>query len=294
MRFVLTLIASDHPLTPAHLAGVMRYCDGQGLSVTAGPRWLDQHKAADILLQHRPNPDQMRDLRDALMTDRIDILVVNAGTRRKKIMLADMDSTIITGETLDDLAALVGKHDEVAAITSAAMNGTIGFREALEQRMSLLAGVSELQLHQTLNAMELSPGAALLVAGMRQIGAITVLVSSGFTFFTGGIAQRVGFTQHHGNVLDMQDGALTGRVLDPVLDKTAKLHFLNHYVEQLDITADDVLAIGDGSNDIPMLQAAGLGIGYHPKPAVAAAVDNLILHGDLTAALYAQGLIPKT
>lgn len=293
MEFVLTLIASARPLTAAHLAGVLRYCESQGLAQTRAPRWLKPHKAADLYVAFRPNRDQIRMIRDGLIADRIDLLISPAENRRKRLLLADMDATIVEGETLDELAAAIGKGEEIAAITAMAMRGELDFAQSLRERVALLKGLEERELSATRDALHLSPGAALLVGAMREKGAICVLVSGGFTFFTGDIAKKAGFHHHHGNVLKIENGVLTGTAAEPILGRDAKLALLEHYMVALDLSAESVMAIGDGANDLAMLEMAGLGIGYHPKPLLIEKLDNLILYGDLGAALYAQGLVPN-
>ncbi len=293
MEFVLTLIASETPLTTAHLAGMTNYLDSQGIPLSREPIWLKPHKAADLYVAFRPNRDQLRMIRDGLMTDRIDILVNPVQGRRKRLLLADMDATIIQGETLDELAEFIGKREETAAITELTMRGELDFTASLRERVALLKGLPESALQTTYDQMELSPGAKTLIGGMREKGVICVLVSGGFTFFTEAVARTVGFHHHHGNVLNIENGRLAGTVSDPVLDRDAKLAFLEHYLVTLDLRADEVMAIGDGSNDLLMLETAGFGVGYHPKPLLIERLDNLILYGDLTAALYAQGLVPN-
>lgn len=281
--FVLTLVSSSVALTDDHLSAAFRFVGGTG-AIT----WLERGKAADIQISKRPDALQIRMLREMYAADKIDVFVVPAENRRKKLLIADMDSTMIKGETLDDLAARAGVGERVAAITARAMNGELDFKAALQERVALLKGQPESLLTDQRAAMELMDGAATLVKTMRDAGAPCILVSGGFTFFTDAAAKMAGFTHHHGNILETQDGFLTGTVADPILDKTAKLDFLHHYVREYGLTPDDVLALGDGANDLPMLQAAGLGIGYHAKPVVAETLDNCILHGDLTAALYVQ------
>lgn len=293
MDFVLTLVASGKTLTTAHLAVLTRYLDSQGISLSGEPRWLAQHKAADLYTAARPNFGQMQAMREALMTDKIDILVNRTRGRKKKLLLADMDSTIIQNETLDELAAKIGKREECAVITERTMRGDLDLHAAIRERVALLRGLSTDILRQVLDDLAYTPGAETLVRGMRQHGALCVLASSGFTCFTGDVAARLGFVQHHGNTLEIENDILTGAVVDPILDKNSKLSFLHHYRAELGLEAGDVMAIGDGSNDLLMLEAAGLGIGFHPKPILAERLDNLILHGDLTAALYAQGLVPN-
>lgn len=251
--------------------------------------WLAEGKAVDIAVDEKPARDRLRDMRSALATQKIDVFVSPAEGRRKKLLLADMDSTIVTGETLDELAAFAGLKDEIAAITAQAMEGQLDFHEAVRARVGLLKGLPTSALAETLSETVVSPGAAALVATMRAHGAYCILVSGGFTVFTGAIAKQLGFDAHHGNELEIKGEALTGNVIEPIQDKFAKLEYLNRYVAKRGLSTADVMSIGDGANDIPMLETAGLGVGYHPKEIVQQAVDNVILHGDLTAALYAQG-----
>ena len=289
MSFVLTVVASDKPLSAGHLAGIERFLDAQGLARPGDPVWLAPHKAADIPVSARLTPEQMRQLWDALAADRIDVFCTSLAGRRKKLLLADMDSTIVTSETLDELAAEAGIGEQVAEITARAMNGELDFKGALRERVGLLKGLSTDALKTTLTATEISPGAGTLVQTMRANGAVCVLVSGGFTFFTGAVAGQLGFSQHHGNVLNMEDGVLAGTVGEPILDKTAKLDFLKTYTKDLGLSGADSLSVGDGANDLPMLEAAGLGIGYRPKPLLRDSLDNCVFYSDLTALLYVQG-----
>lgn len=220
----------------------------------------------------------------------IDWIVQPIETRRKKLLITDMDSTMITGECIDELADFVGKKAEVAAITERAMNGELDFAEALTERVALLRGLPEAVLQQCYDErVKMMPGGRELVARMRAEGAQCVLVSGGFTFFTQRVAAELGFHEHYANVLEVQDGKLTGRVVPPILGKEAKLAVLQRKVAELGITPEDVLAVGDGANDLPMLLAAGLGVAYHAKPVVQAQAKHRINHCDLSALLYAQG-----
>lgn len=289
MPFILTLVASDKPLSAAHLAGVERFADLQGLNLTGDPAWLDPHKAADIPISDCLDQDQMGELRAAFQADRIDVFCSPSENRRKKLLIADMDSTIVTSETLDELADFAEIKEEISAITARAMNGELDFAAALKQRVALLKGLPTDALKKTLSQIKISGGAKQLVKTMRNNGAVCVLVSGGFTFFTGAIAGQVGFSQHHGNILGVEGGALTGEVEEPILDKNSKLTFLRQYTQDLELNSTDTMAIGDGANDLPMLQSAALGIGYRPKPILEESLTNVILYGDLAAALYAQG-----
>ncbi len=295
MSFILTLVASDKPLSAGHLAGVERFCDLQGLGQQGDPHWQEAHKAADILITHKPDMAQIHDLREALDTDRIDLFVTTIAARKrgaKKLLICDMDATIVTGETLDEIAVEAGIGEKVSDITARAMRGELDFKAALDERVGLLRDHPSSLLDTVLEQTVLSKGAKTLVAKMKDSGATCVLVSGGFTFFTGAVADMCGFHHHHGNILDVSDNKLTGTVTPPILDKTAKLNFLKSYTRELGIDLADTLALGDGANDLPMLEAAGLGIGYHPKPLVAKSLPGCIIHGDLTAALYAQGIKP--
>lgn len=293
MDFVLTLIASDKPLTAAHLAVVVNYLESQGIAVSGEPAWLMPHKAADMLLAQRPNYSQMRYMREALNDGKIDILINRLKPRRKKLLLADMDATILMDETLDELAGYIGLKEETAAITERTMRGELDFATSLRERVSLLRGLNDNTLRETMDRARFSPGAEMMVRAMAEKGCICVLVSGGFTYFTGSVAGKIGFHHHHGNELEIENGSLTGRVIDPILDKNAKLSFLRHYMTELHLEPEEVMAIGDGANDLAMLEVAGLGIGYRPKPLLAERLDNQIIHGDLSAALYAQGLVPN-
>jgi phosphoserine phosphatase len=293
MDFVLTLIASDKPLGTAHLAGITRYLDSQGIALAGDPRWLKQHKAADLYTVQRPNSVQLKAMREALVTDRIDIMVNRTEGRKKKLLLSDMDATILANETLDDISDVIGLGEECRIITEKAMRGEIDLITSIRERVALLKGLRETVLADILSKVTYNEGAELLVRGMAQQGAVCVLVSSGFTFFTSAVARDTGFMHHHGNTLEIRDGILTGQVTDPVLDKHSKLEFLNHYADELGLDESEIMAIGDGANDLLMLQAAGLGVGYRPKPILAESLDNLLLYGDLSAALYAQGLVPN-
>ncbi len=200
-----------------------------------------------------------------------------------------MDSTIVTSETLDELAAQAGIKDRIAAITARAMNGELDFEAALRERVGMLKGLGLEALERTWATTELMPGARALVATMRAAGARCALVSGGFTFFTGRVAETVGFHEHHSNTL-LDDGArLTGQVADPILGRHAKLATLKRLAAEEGIALTETLAVGDGANDLDMLGAAGLGVAFRAKPVVAAAARARVEHADLRALLFAQG-----
>lgn len=295
MSTVLTLVAADlaKPLTDAHNKEILKILPFYNVQPTCKPVWVSKNKAAELGITEPGGKSMLAHIRDTLKDDKIDAFITPIEKRRKKLILADMDSTIVTGETLDDLAEHAGIKDQVAEITARAMNGELDFHAAIRERVALLRGLEELALQETLDKMQLSPGAETMIRTMRENGAHCVLVSGGFTFFTGAVASQLKFHAHHGNRLEIEDGKLTGLVKLPILDKFAKVDFLKDYMNRFNFSAADCMTIGDGANDIPMLKMAGLGIGYKPKPAVAKEIDNLIVHGDLTAALYAQGYSEK-
>lgn len=289
MDFTLTLVGSDKALSAGHLAQVERFMEEQGLMITGAPSWLDPHKAADIPLSELLNIDQMQSLRALLENDKIDVFCTRTDNRLKKLLIADMDSTIVTSETLDELAAEAGIKDKVAKITERAMRGELDFHDALRERVALLKGLPDSALQKTLDDTVISEGAEKLVQVMRTHEAFCTLVSGGFTYFTSAIAKSLGFNTHHGNTLHVENNKLTGTVGTPILDKNSKLSFLKLYCEELNIDISDTVAIGDGANDLPMLTHAGLGIGYYPKPLLEETLLNCIRFTDLTSVLYVQG-----
>lgn len=289
MSHVLVIVASDTPLTAGHLAEIEGQATRSGITIAGTPGWLRPHHAAEIPIAGKADMTQILALRHCLAKNKIDIFCVPEKKRRKKLLLADMDSTIVTTETLDEIAAFAGLKEKVAVITEQAMRGEIDFKGALKERVAMLTGLPEDTLQKVLAQIELTPGADILVPVMAQAGATCVLVSGGFTTFTSRIAKKAGFAHHHGNVLEIKDGKLTGTVADPILDKEEKCRLLDDYRKKLGISVADTMAIGDGANDLPMLLEAGLGIGFHPKPVLRESLENCIIHGDLTAALYIQG-----
>ena len=209
--------------------------------------------------------------------------------RRKRLLIADMDSTIVTGETLDELAAYAGVGNQVAAITRASMNGELDFAQALRARVAMLRGLPLDALDSTWDGVCLTPGARSLVATMRAHGAVTALVSGGFTFFTSRVAAVCGFDLHRANTL-LDDGTtLLGTVGEPILDRDAKLATLRELATAHGLSPADTLAVGDGANDLAMIREAGLGVAYHAKPVVAAEAQARINHADLRAVLFMQG-----
>ena len=290
MLFVATLISA--PAAPA-LDDAALACARGALPAAGEPRWLDTAVAVDIPFEAGDaiEPRAADAVRAALGTRPVDVVVQPAERRRKKLLLADMDSTMIGQECIDELADYVGKKAHVAAITERAMRGEIEFAPALRERVGLLAGLPESVIEEVIaRRITLMPGGPALVATMRANGAHTCLVSGGFTQFTHRIAAMIGFDEDRANTLLVgPDGKLTGRVAEPVLGREAKLATLIDLRTKFALDHADTLVVGDGANDLAMIEDAGLGVAYHAKPKVAAAAAARIDHGDLTALLHAQG-----
>src|SRR5262249_17133780 len=250
--------------------------------------------AADILFSAPPasDPRALADaVRAALAPAPVDVVVQRAAGRRKALFLADMDSTMIGQECVDELADYVGVKARVAAITERAMRGEIEFAPALRERVALLKGLPATVVEEVIaDRIRLASGARTLVATMRQHGAYTCLVTGGFTLFAQRIAAMIGFDESRANTLEVgADDKLTGKVAEPIFGRDAKLATLVELRERLDLAPHETLVTGDGANDLAMIEAAGLGVAYHAKPKVAQAAAARIEHADLTALLYAQG-----
>jgi phosphoserine phosphatase len=282
MRQIVTLIAdrSAFTLTNAIIARVRDAIEG------GPPDVLSPDEATDIPVAVAPSRAA---LLAALDGAPIDAIVGPAEGRRKKLLIADMDSTIVTSETLDELAAYAGLKEEIAAITRLSMNGEIDFLTALRRRVGMLKGLSLDALEGTWAGTRLTDGAAELVATMRAHGATTALVSGGFTWFTARVAAQIGFDAHHANVLLDDGAALTGEVGQPIVDRDAKLAILRALSAQHGLDLSETLATGDGANDLAMLREAGLGVAFHAKPIVAAEARAQVNHANLRALLFAQG-----
>ncbi len=254
-------------------------------------QWLCKEVAADIPFE---GSEDLRSVENRLRGARgdlpIDIVVQPAAFRRKKLFLADMDSTMIGQECVDELADFVGLKAHVAGITERAMRGEIEFEPALRERVALLKDLPVSVVNEVLEKRIMpTPGGRELVMTMRANGAWTCLISGGFTLFTKAIAEKIGFHENRANELFTRDGKLVGEVREPILGRAAKLATLIELRESFDLDKIDTLVVGDGANDLGMIQEAGLGVAFHAKPAVAAAAAARIDHGDLTALLYAQG-----
>jgi phosphoserine phosphatase len=250
--------------------------------------WLNPAIAAEFPLEAMP--ENRWEAWEGLQALGVDLVVQPAENRRKKLLLADMDSTMIQQECIDELADEAGVGAHVAGITARAMNGELDFEEALRERVSLLRGLPESVIARVIeNRITLMPGGQALVSTMKSNGARAALVSGGFTAFTARIAQTLGFDENRANLLLVENGLLSGKVAEPILGRAAKVQALTEITAKMGITPKDVIAVGDGANDLGMLGAAGAGVALHAKPSVAAQCDIRINHGDLTALLYLQG-----
>ena len=251
---------------------------------------LDGEVAVDLFAEADDARKLEAALRAALEGAAVDILVQPATTRRKRLFLADMDSTMIGQECIDELAAYVGLKEKVSAITERAMRGELEFEPALRERVTLLKGIPLAVVDEIIaERITLTPGGSALVRTMRAHGGYTALVSGGFTVFTGPIGRMIGFDEDRSNLLLGDGTALKGEVAEPILGKQAKLDTLVELRSRFGLPKEATLAVGDGANDLAMLGEAGLGVAFRAKPAVAAAADARLDHADLTALLYAQG-----
>ncbi|MCB1457819.1 MAG: phosphoserine phosphatase SerB [Nitratireductor sp.] len=284
---VATLISN--PSMPAISADLAR---SAAAAVKAdGVSWLADAIACDL---HLPDSMDARKaetlLREILAQHPVDIAVQQTASRRKKALIADMDSTMINQECIDELAAEAGFGEKVAEITARAMNGEIAFEPALRERVALLKGLPLAIVDKVLRErITLASGGSELVATMRANGAWTALVSGGFTLFTGPVAAMLRFDENRANILHHENGILSGTVAEPILGKQAKIDALQAVARARNLTPHDFIAVGDGANDLGMLDLAGTGIALHAKPSVAAQAKIRIDHGDLTALLYVQG-----
>jgi phosphoserine phosphatase len=289
MDNVLTLIAGSQaaPLGDDLIAEIRRALHGLGADV-GQPDWLAPNRAVDVAFGHLAAEQADAVARRLLGNAAVDVVAQGAAGRRKKLLVADMDATMVQGETLDELADFAGIKDRIAAITARAMNGEIGFEAALKERIALLSALPETALEECWGRVELMPGAQQLVRTMKAWGAAAVLVSGGFTFFTARVRDLCGFDEDRANRFIFRNGTLAG-VEEPILGREAKLSTLMAKAGQMQIPLSATAAVGDGANDLDMIKAAGLGVAFHAKPIVAAEARVRIDHGDLTALLYAQG-----
>jgi phosphoserine phosphatase len=285
MTMVLTLIAGvrGRQALP-HLAGAAARVVG----ISGDPSWLADD-ACDLVLDATSPMLAEAAARAVIGKAEIDVLVQPATNRRKRLLVADMESTIIENEMLDELADFIGRRQEVSEITRRAMNGEIDFTAALEARVNLLAGLPDHVLEEAACRIRLRAGARELIATMRSAGAVTALVSSGFMIFAKAVAVELGFDHVVANRLDLSAGRIAGTISPPIVTGESKRESLLSLAAEHDVALEDSMAVGDGANDLPMLAAAGIGIAFHAKPAVASSARWRLDHADLTGLLYAQG-----
>ena len=283
MYFTTLLTDPAAPALDPALVESLRNAWGGGDAV-----WLSPDEAAEFPLNSVPS-NQWSVWSD-LQGMNIDLVIRPAGDRKKKMLLADMDSTMIRQECIDELAEVAGVGDQVREITARAMNGELDFEGALTERVGLLAGLDAGVIQRVIeDRIQFTPGGATLVNTMKANGAYTVLVSGGFTSFTEYVATTLGFDENRANTLIIEDGKLSGHVARPILGREAKIKALKEISAKLDVAYTDVMAVGDGANDLGMLELAGAGVALHAKPSVAVQCDIRINFGDLTALLYLQG-----
>jgi phosphoserine phosphatase len=280
---VLCLIANptDSELDPALAAAVVQEIGGE-------LNWLDHAIACEII--DPKSPDALTLARQVIGDAKVDANLVPSQGRRKPLLIADMDSTMINEECIDELAAALGLKEQVAEITDRAMRGELDFAAALDTRVALLKGLERKVIEEVRREqITLAPGGRALIQTMKAYGAYTALVSGGFTFFTDFFAKRIGFDEAVANVLEFDGDRLTGTVTKPIVDKSTKRERLIALSQERNVPLDRTIAVGDGANDLDMIRIAGFGVALHAKPAVAAEAGIRIDHGDLTALLYLQG-----
>jgi len=285
--FIATLIASNGTLSSADLDKARDALAGIG-AMPGTAAWIDEGVAADLPFGRVDRPAARAALEGLLPG--VDVVVQTPVNRAKKLLVADMDSTMITIECIDELADYAGIKPQIAEVTERAMRGELDFEAALDARVALLRGLAESAIDRChTERVKLMPGARALIRTMKAHGARTILVSGGFTVFADRVAEAIGFDRAISNRLGLADGALDGTVARPIIGSAAKRETLISERDALGLTREETLAVGDGANDIPMIEEAGLGVAYHAKPKTAAAAAARIEHGDLTALLYVQG-----
>lgn len=280
--YIVTLLSAPGALDAA-LVESLRNAWGGGDAI-----WLSPDEAAEFAVSTLPS--NQWDVWKSVQDQSVDLIVQPLDGRRKNMLLADMDSTMIQQECIDELAAEAGIGARVADITARAMNGELDFEAALDERVGLLAGLPETVIQKVIEErITFMPGGATLLATMKANDAFAALVSGGFTAFTGYVADALGFDENRANILLIEDGKLTGKAGRPILGKQAKVDALEEITARLGIAETDVLAVGDGANDLGMLSRAGTGVALHAKPSVQEECEVRVNHGDLTALLFLQG-----
>ncbi len=289
LKTVLTLASAERGQLSEDLVRGATLELERARAVAGEPRWLVPGTACDLpfggILPRRAE-DLVRGL---LAGTAVDLAGQPTLGRRKRLLVADMESTVIANEMLDELGAFAGHRRQIESITARAMRGELDFAGALRRRVALLEGLGVEVLERSLESVEVDPGAPILIATMAAAGAFSALVSGGFGCFVDPVARRLGFDAWRANEIEIAGGCLTGRVVEPIHGRDAKVRALEEYCRRLKVTAADAVAVGDGANDLGMLRAAGFGVAYHAKPAVAAAARYRIDHGDLSTLLYFQG-----
>jgi len=288
ISYVLVLIGDldSYPLKPFHVEKVCQHLGNVGRKV-----WLAADEACDLFIESTQSASELTQLAcEALSGIPIDVVCTLVKGRQKKLLICDMDSTVIDQECINELGEAFGVGPQIKKITTAVIDGEISFSEALRHRMGLMKGMEYALLERVYkDRVTLKSGARTLVQTMRKQGAYCILVSGGFTFFTQRIAECIGFHDHQANELEFENGRLTGEVCEPILGRSAKLETLNRHCDELELKLCDVLAVGDGANDIKMIEAAGLGVAFHGASALKKRANARIEHRDLAALLYVQG-----
>ena len=290
MRFVATLVARPNSslLDHATIQSISTCLKEHGASLEEQD-WLSDGEACDIFFSGLATKEAKDLITQELLGSSFDFAIQETVNRRKKLLVADMESTIIGQEMIDELAVRHGIGDKIAKITERSMHGELNFEESLRERVALLKDIPESELTEISSLMKLNPGADTLVKTMRKHGAYTALVSGGFTFFTAQIRDLCQFNEDRANTLNIENGKLNGTVTEPILGREAKLEATEDLIQKLEITLNDVCAVGDGANDLAMLSAVGMGVGYHAKPIVQDTAEYQVKHTDHLALLYNQG-----
>ncbi len=286
MEHVLTLVSES--LTETQVRGASVELTRVAKEI-GDPSWLAPGVACDLRFGGADRRQVEDRIRDVLSGDAVDLAAQPIHGRRKRLLVADMESTVIANEMLDELGDFAGKRQEIEDVTAAAMRGELDFAGSVRRRVALLEGLGTGDLERASGRIEIDPGAPALVATMAAAGASCALVSGGYSVFTEPVASRLGFDAWRANHLEISGDRLTGRVVEPILGRDAKVEALEDYCRQLGVSPADAVGVGDGANDLGLLGAAGLGVAYHAKPAVAAGARYRVDHGDLRTLLYFQG-----